>query len=148
MDHSTFYLLAKAIHIMSIIAWMAALFYLPRLFVYHVSAIKGSDKSETFKVMERRLLKVIANPSMILSWLFGGVLVIYFGVIDFSSDIWFHVKLLLVIAMTIFHMVLARYVKVFARDENRRSERFYRIINEVPTVLMIFVILLVIVRPF
>ncbi len=148
MDHATLYSLTKALHLISVIAWMAALFYLPRLFVYHVSAAKGSDKSETFKIMERRLLKIIANPAMILSWFFALILIFYFKSIDFSTDIWFHVKLLLVIAMSALHMMLARYVKVFARDENRRSARFYRIINEVPTVLMILIVLLVIVRPF
>ena len=142
------YLFVKSLHVMSMIAWMAGLFYLPRLLIYHVDAEKGSMQSETFKIMERRLLKVITTPAMFSSWLFGGLLIFYFNVIDFTSDFWFHVKLVLVVLMTVFHFALARWVKEFASDSNQRPAKFYRIANEVPTVLMMVIVLLVIMKPF
>ena len=142
------YLYLKAFHVMAVIAWMAGLFYLPRLFVYHVDAEAGSDKSETFKVMERRLLRAIMNPAMLVSWILGLVLLFGFDTIDWSTDIWMHWKLGLVIALTGFHMMLARWRKEFERDANTRSGRFYRFINEVPTLLLIGIVIMVIVRPF
>ena len=142
------YLIVKALHIIAVIAWMAGLFYLPRLFVYHADAKPGSELSETFKVMERRLLKVIMNPAMLVSWVLGLWLAFGFGVIDWSGDGWFHAKLLLVVALTVFHMVLGRWRKDFEADRNTRPNRFYRIANEVPTLLLIGIVLLVIVRQF
>lgn len=142
------YLYVKAFHVMSIIAWMAGLFYLPRLYVYHSEARVGSDVSEIFKVMERKLLRLIMNPAMIASWVAGLVLVFVYDVIDWSSDIWFHIKLLLVILMTVFHAFLARWRRAFELDQNVHSSKFYRFANEVPTLLMIGIVILVIVRPF
>jgi protoporphyrinogen IX oxidase len=135
----------KAFHIIAVIAWMAGMLYLPRLFVYHCDADIGSIQSETFKVMERRLLKAIINPAMIATWVFGLWLAWSGG---WFSAPWLHVKLALVLAMSGVHGVLARYVKDFAVDRNRHSKKFYRIINEVPTVLMILIVLVVVLRPF
>jgi len=137
----------KAFHVIAIIAWMAGLLYLPRLFVYHAASKVGSEQSETFKLMERRLLRVITTPAMVASWVLGLILV-FSGVIDWSRDGWFHAKLALVLALSAFHGLLAMWTKDFALDRNTRSARFYRIANEVPTVLMIFIVILVVVRPF
>lgn len=142
------YLIVKALHIMAVISWLAGLFYLPRLFVYHADAAPQSDKSETFKIMERRLLKAIMTPAMLVSWALGLWLVFGEGVIDWSSDYWFHAKLTCVIALTAFHMVLAKWRKDFETDRNQRTAKFYRMVNEVPTVLMIAIVLLVVVKPF
>ena len=145
---SDLYLWIKALHIISVIAWMAGLLYLPRLFVYHCAAEQGSVQSETFKVMERRLLKAIMGPAMMASWIFGLTLLFTPGVIDWSSDFWMHGKLSLVLGLTVVHVMFARHVKAFAADNNQKSEKFFRILNEVPTVIMIGVVILVIVRPF
>lgn len=142
------YLYVKAFHLIAVIAWMAGLLYLPRLFVYHAGAVKGSELSETLKVMERRLLRAIMNPAMIASWLLGLWLAFGLGAIDMKSDGWFHVKLTLVIALTIFHMALSKWRKEFEADTNSRSARFYRFANEVPTLLLIAIVIMVIVRPF
>ncbi|ADZ68512.1 protoporphyrinogen oxidase HemJ [Polymorphum gilvum] len=135
----------KSIHVISIIAWMAGMLYLPRLFVYHVDAEPGSKQSETFKVMERRLLKAIINPSMIAAWIFG--LWAAYEIGAFSHG-WFHAKLTLALLLSAAHGYLARCVKTFARDANTRPARFYRMLNEVPTVLMIGIVILVIGKPF
>jgi putative membrane protein len=135
----------KALHIIAVIAWMAGMLYLPRLFVYHCEADAGSRQSETFKVMERRLLKAIINPAMIAAWVLGLWLAWVGG---WLATPWFHVKLVLVLAMSAVHGMLVRYVKDFAADRNRRSQKFYRIINEVPTVLMILIVLVVVLKPF
>jgi len=135
----------KALHIMAVIAWMAGLFYLPRLFVYHCQVADGSQSSDLFKVMERRLLKAIMNPAMIAAWIFGLWLAALHS--DFS-DGWFHAKLLLVVVMTVFHMMLGKWRKDFEAGGNTRSEKFYRLANEVPTVLMIGIVLLVVLKPF
>ncbi len=137
----------KAFHVIAIIAWMAGLLYLPRLFVYHAASKLGSEQSETFKVMERRLLKFITTPAMVASWVLGLYLA-FSGLIDWSADGWFHAKLALVILLSAFHGMLAKWTKDFAVDRNTHSARFYRIANEVPTVLMIFIVILVVVRPF
>jgi len=137
----------RAFHVIAIIAWMAGLLYLPRLFVYHAESPKGSAQSETFKVMERRLLRFITTPAMLASWVLGLYLA-FSGVIDWSADGWFHAKLALVILLSAFHGLLAKWTKDFALDRNTRSPRFYRIANEVPTLLMIGIVILVIVRPF
>lgn len=144
------YAWVKAFHIIAVIAWMAGMFYLPRLFVYHCAAEKGSVQSETFKLMERRLLRMIMDPAMIASWVFG-LWLTWLGPDShygwFASG-WFEAKLALVIALTALHGLFARWVKAFGADQNRHSERFYRIINEVPTVLMIGIVILAVVKPF
>jgi protoporphyrinogen IX oxidase len=144
------YLWIKALHIIAVIAWMAGMLYLPRLFVYHCAAEKGSIQSETFKVMERRLLRGIINPAMIGTWLFGLWLAwqgpdSHYG--WFASG-WLEAKLALVIILSAVHGLFARWVKAFAADHNRHSQKFYRIINEVPTVLMIAIVILVVLKPF
>ncbi len=142
------YLYVKALHIISIIAWMAGLLYLPRLFVYHAYEQPGSATSETFKLMEVRLLRYIMNPAMIASWIFGLILLFYYGVVNWSVDIWFHIKFLLVILLTGYHMFLARWRRLFAQDQNPHSAKFYRWMNEVPTVIMLAVVILAVARPF
>ncbi len=134
----------KALHLISLIAWMAGLLYLPRLFVYHCTAAPGSAQSETFKVMERRLIRAIMNPAMIATWLFG---VLLLWVQDWSQG-WLHAKLLLVFLLTGMHHVFSRWRKAFERDANTRPARTYRIANEVPTGIMIAVVILVVVKPF
>ncbi len=135
----------KAAHILAVISWMAALLYLPRLMVYHADADAGSVQSETFKIMERRLLKGIATPAMIGSWVFGVWLAVESGG---WTEGWFHVKAVLVVGLSAFHGMLAGWVKTFARDGNTRPARYYRIVNEVPTVLMIGIVVMVVVKPF
>lgn len=142
-DH---YLWIKSLHIMAVISWMAGIFYLPRLYVYHADAEKGSELSETFKIMERKLLKVIMNPAMIAAWIFG-LLMLHTNP-DLMSQGWMHAKLFLVLAMSGFHGYLARTRKVFLRDENKKSHKFYRKINEVPTLLMIVIVALAVTKPF
>jgi putative membrane protein len=135
----------KVLHILALIAWMAGMLYLPRLFVYHAEAEAGSVQSETFKVMERRLLKAIMNPAMIVTWIFGLWLAIQGG--WFASS-WLHAKLALVIAMSGLHGYLAATTRRFAADRNTKSARFYRVLNEVPTLVMIGIVILVVVKPF
>jgi putative membrane protein len=135
----------KALHVIAVIAWMAGMLYLPRLFVYHSVAEVGSKQSETFKLMEHRLLKAIINPAMAVTWL-AGLYLAWAG--HWFSSGWLHGKLLLVIAMSAMHGFLSRCVKDFAADRNARSQRFYRVINEVPTILMIGIVILVVVKPF
>ncbi len=142
------YSFTKALHIIAVIAWMAGMLYLPRLFVYHVSAKPGSELSETFKVMENRLLRFIINPAMAATWILGLILVFGFNVVDIRTDGWLHAKLLLVLILSGFHGALARWRKDFAADRNARSARFYRIANEVPTVLMIAIVILAVTKPF
>ncbi|MDX1712033.1 MAG: protoporphyrinogen oxidase HemJ [Rhodovibrionaceae bacterium] len=139
------YLWVKALHAISVIAWMAGLLYLPRLFVYHCEAEAGSDKSETFKVMERRLLRAIMNPAMIATWVFGLMLFVHLGAWEFG---WMHGKLALIAGLTVVHHMLAKDRKAFAADENTKSSRYYRILNEAPTLMMIGAVILVIVKPF
>jgi putative membrane protein len=142
-----FYLWTKAFHVVSVIAWMAGLFYLPRLYVYHCGVMRGSSESERFKVMERRLLKQIMNPAMIATWVFGLLLVLTPGVIDWSAG-WWHIKLLSVLLMTGAHGAMSKWRREFLEDRNRRSHRFYRFANEIPTVLMLVIVVMVIVKPF
>jgi putative membrane protein len=139
------YLWLKAFHVIAVIAWMAGMLYLPRLFVYHCAAEKGSVQSETFKVMERRLLKAIINPAMIVAWALGLYLAWEGG--WFRSG-WLHGKLALVLAMSAVHGLYARWVRDFAADRNTRPARFYRIWNEVPTLLLVVIVILVILKPF
>jgi putative membrane protein len=140
------YLYIKALHIIAIIVWMAGLFYLPRLYVYHVDAAPGSEMSETFKVMEQRLLRIIMNPALIASWVLG--LILMFGYVDLATAGWLHAKLLLVVVMSGFHGYLAKCRKDFAADRNSRSARHYRLINEIPTLLLIFIVFLAVLKPF
>ncbi|WP_372002961.1 protoporphyrinogen oxidase HemJ [Tistrella mobilis] len=136
----------KALHVISVIAWMAGMFYLPRLFVYHADAAPGSELSERFKVMERRLLKAIINPAMVATWLFG-ILILTTGAVSLSEG-WLHAKIALVLIMSGMHGAFSAWRRAFAEDRNRHSTRFYRWMNEVPTVLMIGIVILVIVKPF
>jgi putative membrane protein len=140
-----FYSWILAVHIMAVISWMAGMFYLPRLFVYHCGAEPGSKQSETFKVMEHRLLTQIINPAMIVTWAAGAWLVWAHGLIHTG---WMQAKLVCVVLLSGFHGMLAAYVRDFAADRNRHSERFYRVVNEVPTILMIAIVILAIVKPF
>jgi putative membrane protein len=139
-----------AFHIIAVIAWVAGMLYLPRLFVYHCTAEKGSVQSETFKVMERRLLRVIINPAMIATWLLGLWLAwngpdSRYGWFDSG---WLHAKLVLVLALSALQGMFARWVRDFAADSNRHTQKFYRIINEIPTILMIAIVILAVVKPF
>jgi putative membrane protein len=140
----------KAFHIIAVIAWMAGMLYLPRLFVYHCAAEKGSIQSETFKLMERRLLRAIINPAMIATFIFG----IWLAWLTADSrypaylPYWLWTKIALVAALSAVHGLFARWVKDFATDNNRHSQKFYRIINEVPTAIMILIVLLVVLKPF
>jgi protoporphyrinogen IX oxidase len=142
---SNLYPWLKAFHVMAVIAWMAGMLYLPRLFVYHCETEPGSRQSETFKVMERRLLGGIINPAMGVSWALG-LWMVYDG--GWISAHWLQSKLLLVVALSGIHGMLARWTVDFAADRNRHSQRFYRIINEIPAVLMIGIVILVVIKPF
>ena len=139
------YLWVKALHIIAVIAWMAGMLYLPRLFIYHCAAEPGSVQSETFKVMERRLLRAIINPAMVLAWVLGLALVIDLGV---WSEPWMQAKFAATIALSTLHGFFARWRRDFDNDDNRHSARFYRTINEIPTLLMIGIVLLVVLKPF
>ncbi len=141
-----YYLWIKSLHVIAVISWMAGMLYLPRLFVYHVDAKKGSKQSETFKIMEYRLLKIIINPAMIVAWVMGGLML--YADPSLLQDGWMHVKLLVVLLMSAVHGVLVKHVRVFGKDENVKSAKYFRILNEVPTVLMILTVVMVIVRPF
>ena len=136
------FLVFKTIHIISVITWMAALFYLPRLFVYHSTKEIGSDSSETFKVMESKLLKIIGNPSLVFVWISGLVLLGYKGL-----EIWLVLKMFLVLGMTLFHLYLNFLRKRFENDANEKSEKFFRLINELPTILLLIIVVLVVFQP-
>ena len=143
------YLLFKSIHLIAVISWMAGLLYLPRIFVYHSEAVKNNkseDLMETFKVMERRLLVYIMNPAMIVSWIFGVLLIHTIGMDNFGS-IWLQLKLVFVIILTIYHFFLFQCLRKFVENTNNYSPRFYRIINEIPTVLLIGIVLVVVFKP-
>ena len=143
------YLLFKSIHLIAVISWMAGLLYLPRIFVYHSEATqnnKSEDLIETFKVMERRLLVYIMNPAMIVSWIFGILLIHTIGMDNFGS-IWLQLKLAFVIILTIYHFFLFQCLRKFSENNNIYSSKFYRIINEIPTILLIVVILIVVFKP-
>ncbi len=142
-----FYLWTKAIHIISVICWMAGLLYLPRLFVYHVSLYGNDQAVEIFKMMERRLLNGIMNPSLLLSLLTGSMLLFYFDNVDWES-LWIYVKIIFIMGLIVFHLFMISWQRSFSRDKNRYSEKFYRIVNEVPAVFMIVIVFMVILRPF
>ena len=146
MNSIFLYNLFLSLHIISVIAWMAGLLYLPRLFVYHFTKEIGSETSETFKLMEIRLLRIIMNPAMIFSWLFGIALISTLGVESLNA-LWLQLKVLFVLLLSGVHGYLAKITKEFQQDRRERSERFYRIINEFPTVLMIIIVFLVIFKP-
>jgi putative membrane protein len=143
-----FYPWLKALHIVSVIAWMAGLLYLPRLFVYHAGAAAGSPQSETFKIMERRLLRGIMDPAMGAAYIFGILTLLTPEMIDNWRSGWFHAKVVLIVALTVYHHALARWRKDFAGDANRRPARFYRLMNEVPTAILVAIVILVVVKPF
>lgn len=145
VDPADAYLWIKALHIIAVISWMAGLLYLPRLFIYHTDAPVGSVQSETFKVMEQRLIRLIMNPAMMITWVLG--LYLAWSVYGFSGG-WLHAKIALVIALTVTHVYFSRSAKALGRDENRRPARHWRLMNEVPTVLMIVIVILVVVKPF
>ena len=143
------YFLFKSIHLIAVISWMAGLLYLPRIFVYHSEATKNNkseDLIETFKVMERRLLVYIMNPAMIVSWIFG-VLLIHTNSMDNFGSIWLQLKLLFVVILTLYHFFLFQCLRKFTENNNSHTPKFYRIINEIPTVLLIGIILIVVFKP-
>jgi protoporphyrinogen IX oxidase len=137
----------KSLHILAVIAWMAGLLYLPRLFVYHAMSPAGSEQSETFKVMERRLLRGIMNPAMVGVYIFGAILTGIPGLVNWSLG-WIWVKLAIVLALTGFHMFLARWRRLFAEDRNAHSPRFFRLVNELPALAAVAIVILAVVKPF
>lgn len=145
---TTHYLWFKALHIIAMIAWMAGMLYLPRLFVYHAGAAKGSELSETLKIMERRLMRFIMAPASVATWLIGGLMLYANWDGLMTGGGWMHAKLLLVVAMTGLHHVFSAWRRKFERDANTKTANFYRVWNEVPTVLMILIAVLVVVKPF
>ncbi len=145
MDDS--YLWLKTIHILAVISWMCGMLYLPRLFVYHSQTKPGSEASELFKVMERKLMRLIINPAMIVAWVFGLWLAVKLNAFAPENGKWLHYKMSLLILMQIAHAMMSRYRKAFFRDERPKSERYFRIFNEVPAVLMVFIVILVVVKP-
>lgn len=143
-----YYLIIKALHIISFTCWMAGMFYLPRLFVYHAHAAVGSELSETLKVMERKLLRFIMNPAMIATWVFGVWLVIITGAGSPGTGGWMHAKFVLVLILSGLHGMLSAQRKRFARDENTKSARYFRWLNEAPTAVFLGIVLLVVLKPF
>uniref|UniRef100_A0A2A4YTU2 Protoporphyrinogen IX oxidase n=1 Tax=OCS116 cluster bacterium TaxID=2030921 RepID=A0A2A4YTU2_9PROT len=143
-----YYEIIKAVHIIAVISWMAGLLYLPRLFVNHAMNMDNADIRGLLEPMERKLLKLIMNPAMILAWVCGLLLALIPGLIDFKTDIWFHIKFLSVIIMTICHIYLGIERKKFISGEGIKTHKFYRLINEIPTILMIVIVVMVTVRPF
>lgn len=145
-DFESYYLWYKSIHIISVISWMAAMFYLPRLFVYHTRAVIGSEMDDTFKTMERKLLKLIMNPAMISTYIFGLLTAHIYGWA--ALGIWFHIKMTAILGLTVIHAYLARQVRAFANGTNKKSEKYYRILNEVPVVFMVIAVVMVTIKPF
>ncbi len=143
---SEYYLWIKAVHIMAVISWMAGLFYMPRLFVYHTQVEKGSTEDKRFQTMEQKLLKIIMNPAMIVAWIFGLMLAATPGIIE--GSMWFHVKFLAVVLMSGFHMACAKWRRLFAEGLNEKTENFFRKANEIPTLLMFIIVIMAVVKPF
>mgnify|MGYP006096170235 CR=1 FL=1 len=141
-----FYLLFKSLHLIAIISWMAGLLYLPRIFVYHSEVVTNKEQNKTFKTMERKLYNYIMMPAMFLSFIFG-ILLIYSLGFSVFSELWFIIKIILVLALTFYHFLVGKYVRVFAGDQNVKSSKYFRIINEVPTILLIIIIFLVVFKP-
>lgn len=137
----------KALHIISVVAWMAGMLYLPRLYVYHADAEPGSDKSETFKIMERRLLRAITNPAMVSSFIFGGLMLATPGMIDWDRG-WIWVKIAMIVALSAIHGLYARWRRDFEADRNTRPAKFYRMWNEAPTIPLIVIVIMAVVEPF
>lgn len=146
MNFAEYYLWYKSIHIIAVISWMAAIFYMPRLFVYHTRAEIGSQMDKTFQIMERKLLKIIMNPAMIVTYVFGLFNAYIYGFA--ALGMWFHIKMIAVLGLTVFHGLQARWVKQFAVGKNTHSEKFFRLVNEIPVVLMIIAVIMVTVKPF
>ena len=142
-----YYSYLKALHIIAMVSWMAGMLYLPRLYVYHTQVAVGSEASELFKVMERRLLRLIINPAMILTWILGIWMVVLGGHGAPGTGYWLHAKIGLLIGMQIVHALLARHRRQFARDANTHSAKYYRILNEIPTVLLIGIVIFAVVKP-
>ena len=140
------YLLFKSLHLIAVISWMAGLLYLPRIFVYHAEKNTEKNTSETFKVMERRLMYFIMTPAMILSWIIG-IALILINEISITLSLWVQAKLFLVVLLTIYHLFLGHYLRKFALDKNKKSAKFFRIINEIPTVLLVLIIFVIIYKP-
>jgi len=141
------YLLFKSIHLIAVISWMAGLLYLPRIFVYHSENIENINSSNIFKTMERKLFYYIMTPAMILSWIFGLMLIFTLG-FDVLNQLWMQIKLVLVLLLTIYHFYLGKCVSGFVNNKNNNSSKFYRIINEVPTILLIIIVFIVVFKPF
>jgi protoporphyrinogen IX oxidase len=140
------YVWLKSFHLIAVMSWMAGLLYLPRLMIYHCATEKGSQTSETFKVMERRLLRYIMTPAMLVSWVLG--LILAFGYVGFLNNYWLMAKFVCVIVLSAAHGSMAKWVREFAEDRNMRSQKFYRVANEIPTLLMIAIVILAVVKPF
>ena len=141
------YLLFKSIHLIAVVSWMAGLLYLPRIFVYHSENIENVNSSNIFKTMERKLFYYIMTPAMILSWIFGLMLIFTLG-FDVLNQLWMQIKLVLVLLLTIYHFYLGKCVSGFVNNKNNNSSKFYRIINEVPTILLIIIVFIVVFKPF
>ena len=144
---ATAFIWIKALHIISVISWMVGLLYLPRLFIYHCVSEKGSEKSETFKIMERRLLRAIMNPAMVVSFITGGLMIYSYGSF-LAIETWLVAKLICLLLLASIHMYMSKWRKDFEGDVNKKSQIFFRYINEVPTILMIIIVIMVIVKPF
>ena len=142
-----YYLLFKSLHLIAVISWMAGLLYLPRIFVYHSENIENINSSNIFKTMERKLFYYIMTPAMILSWIFGLMLIFTLG-FDVLNQLWMQIKLVLVLLLTIYHFYLGKCVSGFVNNKNNNSSKFYRIINEVPTILLIIIVFIVVFKPF
>jgi len=140
------YLLLKSLHLIAVISWMAGLLYLPRIFVYHVENLNDKNTSSVFKTMERKLYFYIMTPAMILTWFFGLTLIYTLG-FDSLSAVWIKLKLLLVILLTLYHFFLQKFISDFKLDQNTKSSKFFRIINEVPTILLILIVFIVVFKP-
>jgi putative membrane protein len=143
-----FYVWIKALHIIAVVAWMAGLLYLPRLYVYHCGVAVDSPQAETFKIMERRLLRAIMHPAMLVSLVLGAVLLAAPGAVDWADDIWVYAKLAFVALLVVLHALLARWRRAFEAGENRHDARFFRRVNELPTVALIAIVIFVVVKPF
>ena len=141
-----YYLLFKSLHLIAVISWMAGLLYLPRIFVYHAENNTEKNTSEIFKIMERRLMFYIMTPAMILSWFFG-IFLILINEISITLNLWVQTKLFLVVLLTIYHLFLGYYLRKFALDQNKKSAKFFRIINEIPTILLILIIFIIVYKP-
>ena len=140
------YLLFKSLHLIAVISWMAGLLYLPRIFVYHVENFENKQTTEVFEIMEKRLFNYIMRPAMVLSWLLGIILILIIGIETFSF-LWLQIKLILVLLLSIYNEYLGRCLKLLKLGENKKTAKFYRIINEIPTVLLIFIVFIVILKP-